>query len=303
MVLVVVGGLRRRHGDPLPGGTRRPEAAGTCPLPVAVRPAACSPVPMTKAAAGRPRRSRQCLRAPTVPPAVRPPPFLPPFRAAVPAAVPVVEVAAPALPVGRLTAVPRAVHRPRRRTDAEGRTRRSTRRPGGRRARPGHLRRPRRPGGRPRQHAPSSARSTSTTRNTSCDTPGRLRWAPHSGCEDPGRPRDRARALLAPLRTARRRRRPRGRPVTLLRCWLHAAAVDGPPVPPRPPLGPGPRHRGSRYASCGPHPGAASGWSGELESTLYAHPERRDAAQAADPSALSCLNSVHIRDACSPGRI
>jgi hypothetical protein len=48
--------------------------------------------------------------------------------------------------------------------------------------------------------------------------------------------------------------------------------------------------------------GAASGWSGELESVLHAHPERRDAAQALIRQTLEPLNSVHIRDACNPAR-
>ncbi|WP_429141051.1 type IV secretory system conjugative DNA transfer family protein, partial [Bacillus safensis] len=50
------------------------------------------------------------------------------------------------------------------------------------------------------------------------------------------------------------------------------------------------------------HPKAASGWSGELESVLHAHTHRRDAAQALVHRALESLNSVHIRDACTPGR-
>jgi hypothetical protein len=131
------------------------------------------------------------------------------------------------------------------------------------------------------------------------DTPARLRWAPHSGCEEPATAADRARALLAPLRshdvTAD------DAAVTLLRCWLHAAAVDGLPFRQL--------HRWAGGSGSGEAlrilrtaRGAASGWSGELESTLHAHPERRDTAQAAVRLALSALNSLHIRDACSPGR-
>jgi TraM recognition site of TraD and TraG len=131
------------------------------------------------------------------------------------------------------------------------------------------------------------------------DTPGRLRWAPHSGCERPATALARARALLAPLRshdvTAD------DAAVTLLRCWLHAAAVDGLPFRQL--------HRwagGSGAADAvrilRTARDAASGWSGELESTLHAHPERRDAAQAAIRLALSGLDSLHIRDACGPGR-
>ena len=48
--------------------------------------------------------------------------------------------------------------------------------------------------------------------------------------------------------------------------------------------------------------GAASGWSGELESVLHAHAERRDAAQTLIRLLLEPLNAVHIRDACNPSR-
>ncbi len=131
------------------------------------------------------------------------------------------------------------------------------------------------------------------------DTPARLRWAPHTGCQDPDTARERAAALLAPLRTHDVTTNEAA--VTLMRCWLHAAAVDGLPFRQL--------HRWAQGSGSGDAVRilrtareAASGWSGELESTLHAHPERRDAAQAAIQRALSGLNSVHIRDACSPGR-
>lgn len=134
------------------------------------------------------------------------------------------------------------------------------------------------------------------------DTPARLRWAPHSGCEDVPTAVTRARALLFPVR-------PRATldaamfdsAETLLRCWLHAAAVGGQPFRQV--------HRWAGGASTQDavrilrtHPKAASGWSGELESVLHAHAHRRDAAQALVHRALESLNSVHIRDACTPGR-
>jgi hypothetical protein len=50
------------------------------------------------------------------------------------------------------------------------------------------------------------------------------------------------------------------------------------------------------------HSLARAGWSGELESVLHAHPERRDAGQTLIHRALECLGSVHIRDACVPAR-
>ncbi|MCZ4120906.1 type IV secretory system conjugative DNA transfer family protein [Streptomyces sp. H39-S7] len=135
------------------------------------------------------------------------------------------------------------------------------------------------------------------------DLPGRLRWAPHTGCEDAPKAATRATALLAPLRpTSSLDSLTFAAAETLLRCWLHAAAVDGLPF-----------RQVHRWAAGGAAGGeavrilrtartAAAGWSGELESVLHAHPERRDAAQALIHRGLECLNSIHIRDACNPGR-
>lgn len=135
------------------------------------------------------------------------------------------------------------------------------------------------------------------------DVPGRLRWAPHAGCEDPATATARARSLLAPVRPAGAADSSMfAAAETLLRCWLHAAAVDGLPF-----------RQVHRWAAGGAAGGeavrilrtahrAASGWSGELESVLHAHPDRRDTARALIHRALECLDSVHIRDACNPGR-
>ncbi len=134
------------------------------------------------------------------------------------------------------------------------------------------------------------------------DTPARLRWNPASGCEAREVARARAVALLAPVR-----------PVslidsatadaaeTLLRCWLHAAAVDGRPFRQV--------HRRAQGHSAyelvrmlRTNPKATSGMTGELESTLTAHPERRDMAQELTARALAALSSIHIRDACNASR-
>jgi hypothetical protein len=135
------------------------------------------------------------------------------------------------------------------------------------------------------------------------DVPGRLRWAPHGGCERPETAGIRAAALLAPLRPARADEKiVHDTAVTLLRCWLHAAALDG-----------GPFRQVQRWSASNSAAGeavrilrtdteAASGWSGELESVLHAHAERRDAAQALIRQTLEPLNAVHIRDACNPPR-
>ncbi|MER7028325.1 type VI secretion protein [Streptomyces ramulosus] len=135
------------------------------------------------------------------------------------------------------------------------------------------------------------------------DTPSRLRWSPTAGCEDLATATTRAAALLAPVQphsaldaavtdAAR----------TLLRCWLHAAAVDGRPFRQL--------HRWA-HATGGAQeavrilrtdPRCAAGQAGELESVLTAHPERRDQAKELAGRALSALGSVHIRDACNAQR-
>ncbi len=134
------------------------------------------------------------------------------------------------------------------------------------------------------------------------DTPDRLRWSPTTGCESRDTAAARATALLAPVRplsaldsatadTAE----------TLLRCWLHAAAVDGRPFRQV--------HRWAQGTSAHEpvrilrtSPKAVGGTAGELESALTGHPERRDMAQELAARALGALTSVHIRDACNPNR-
>ncbi|WP_327324538.1 type VI secretion protein [Streptomyces sp. NBC_01210] len=135
-----------------------------------------------------------------------------------------------------------------------------------------------------------------------CDTPARLHWSPTAHCEDAATAAARAVALLAPIR-------PRAlldaamadTAETLLRCWLHAAAVDGRPF-----------KQLHRWAQGGgahdavrilrTHPKATAGLAGLLESTLTGHPERREIAQQLVVRALSVLSSIHIREACTPNR-
>ncbi|MFI2348773.1 type VI secretion protein [Streptomyces sp. NPDC019443] len=135
-----------------------------------------------------------------------------------------------------------------------------------------------------------------------CDTPARLHWSPIAHCEDPATAQARATALLAPVR-------PRAlldaamadTAETLLRCWLHAAAVDGRPFKQlhRWALGGG-AHDAVRILRT--HPKATAGLAGLLESALTAHPERREIAQQLVVRALSALSSIHIREACTPNR-
>ncbi|MEV4335355.1 type VI secretion protein [Streptomyces sp. NPDC049597] len=135
-----------------------------------------------------------------------------------------------------------------------------------------------------------------------CDTPARLHWSPTAGCEDERIAAARATALLAPVR-------PRAlidaamadTAETLLRCWLHAAAVDGRPFRQvhRWAQGTG-AHEPVRILRT--HPKAAAGLAGLLESALTAYPERRDIAQQLTSRAFAALSSVHIREACNPNR-
>lgn len=135
-----------------------------------------------------------------------------------------------------------------------------------------------------------------------CDTPARLHWSPSEHCEDPAVAQQRAVALLAPVRPhSRLDAATADTAETLLRCWLHAAAVDGRPFRQV--------HRWAQGAGAHEpvrilrsHPKAASGLAGLLESALTAHPESRRLAQELTARALAALSSIHIREACVPNR-
>jgi len=135
-----------------------------------------------------------------------------------------------------------------------------------------------------------------------CDTPDRLHWAPTTGCEQADRAADRATALLAPVRPqARADEATADTAETLLRCWLHAAAIDGRPFRQvhRWAMG-GNAHEPVRLLRT--HPKAAPGLAGLLESALTGHPERREMAHELTVRAFGALSSVHVRDACTPNR-
>ncbi|WP_426569222.1 type IV secretory system conjugative DNA transfer family protein [Streptomyces canus] len=135
-----------------------------------------------------------------------------------------------------------------------------------------------------------------------CDTPARLHWSPTSGCEDKATAAARATALLTPVRpTARLDQAVSDTAETLLRSYLHAAAIDGRTI----------RHVHRWSQGTGiqeavrtlrTNPKAAPGAAGELEAALTSHPERRDIAQELTTRALSALSTVNIREACTPNR-
>ncbi|MEU4201125.1 type IV secretory system conjugative DNA transfer family protein [Streptomyces sp. NPDC026294] len=135
------------------------------------------------------------------------------------------------------------------------------------------------------------------------DTPARMRWSPTSGCEDIATATARATALLAPVRpSSTLDSAVADAATTLLRCWLHAAAVDGRPFRQL--------HRWAHTKGAAHEPvrilrtnqKASAGQAGELESVLTAHTERREMAQELVSRTLASLASIHIRDACNPER-
>ncbi|MFD6971678.1 hypothetical protein [Streptomyces sp. NPDC059949] len=135
-----------------------------------------------------------------------------------------------------------------------------------------------------------------------CDTPARMHWNPAEGCAERDTAAARAIALLAPVRPqARMDAAVADTAETLLRSWLQAVALDNRPFKQL--------HRWTQGNSAQDpvrilrtHPHAAPGAAGELESALTAHPERRELAQNLTARALSCLTSIHIREACNPNR-
>ncbi|MFG2667816.1 type VI secretion protein [Streptomyces sp. NPDC048387] len=135
-----------------------------------------------------------------------------------------------------------------------------------------------------------------------CDTPARMHWNPADGCAERDTAAARAIALLAPVRPqARLDAAVADTAETLLRSWLQAAALDGLPFKQ---LARWAQGNGSQepVRILRTHPQAAPGAAGELESALIAHPDRREQAQYLTARALSCLTSVHIREACNPNR-
>ncbi|MGW7071618.1 type IV secretory system conjugative DNA transfer family protein [Streptomyces sp. NPDC054855] len=135
-----------------------------------------------------------------------------------------------------------------------------------------------------------------------CDTPARMHWSPTANCEDKETAAHRATALLAAIRpSAKLDSTVADTAETLLRSFLHAAAVDGRPI----------KHVHRWAQGTGvqdavrilrTHQRAASGSGGELEAALTAYPERRDMAQELTARALSALFTLNVRESCTPNR-
>uniref|UniRef100_UPI000A68C0B0 type IV secretory system conjugative DNA transfer family protein n=1 Tax=Streptomyces acidiscabies TaxID=42234 RepID=UPI000A68C0B0 len=135
-----------------------------------------------------------------------------------------------------------------------------------------------------------------------CDTPSRLHWPPTTGCEDKETAIARATALLTPTRpTAKIDQAIADTAHTLLRSYLHAAALDGKTIRHVHRWSQG-THVQEAVKTLRTHPKAAPGAAGELEAALTAHPERRDIAQELTTRTLAALSTVNIREACAPNR-
>jgi type IV secretion system protein VirD4 len=131
----------------------------------------------------------------------------------------------------------------------------------------------------------------------------RLRWAPQHGCEDPLTAIVRARALAAGARLSPSSVTDadywQGMAEAVLRCYLHAAALDGRTI------------RDVITWSARPgdptpvrilrtHPDAAPGWVEELAVQVGGEPRQRDSVWNSVRRAFDSLADPRVLDACSP---
>ena len=130
----------------------------------------------------------------------------------------------------------------------------------------------------------------------------RLRWSPVHGCRDPLIAISRARALVAggaKLATLRDGEYWDAMSQAVVRCYLHAAALDHRPV--REVL-----TWTARPADATPirilrqHTDAAPGWADELSAQSTAEPRQRDSVWSGVRRAFDCLADPRVLDACSP---
>jgi type IV secretory pathway TraG/TraD family ATPase VirD4 len=131
----------------------------------------------------------------------------------------------------------------------------------------------------------------------------RLRWAPQHGCANPLTAIVRARALAAGAKLSPTSVTDsdywQGMTEAVLRCYLHAAALDGRtmrdvvtwstrPADPTP------------IRILRTHPDAAPGWVEELAAQTVAEPRQRDSVWNAVRRAFDSLADPRVLDACSP---
>ncbi|MGN6331822.1 MAG: type IV secretory system conjugative DNA transfer family protein [Motilibacteraceae bacterium] len=130
-----------------------------------------------------------------------------------------------------------------------------------------------------------------------------LRWAPHRGCEDPLVAILRARAVSAGARVGVGVENGdfwSGMSQAVLRCYLHAAALDGRDARTLLAWASNPNDREPvrilRLAT-----DAADGWADELEEQTEADPRQRGSVWAGVRRALDSLADPRVLQACSPG--
>ncbi|HWA67428.1 MAG TPA: TraM recognition domain-containing protein [Mycobacteriales bacterium] len=135
------------------------------------------------------------------------------------------------------------------------------------------------------------------------DSVPRLRWAPQHGCTDPLTAISRARALAAGAQLSPASVTDaafwQGMTEAVLRCYLHAAALDGRsmrdvltwtarPADPTP------------VRILRTNPDAAPGWVEELTAQAAADPRQRDSVWAGVRRAVDSLADPRVLDSCSP---
>ena len=137
------------------------------------------------------------------------------------------------------------------------------------------------------------------------DSDTRVGWVPHNHCEDPAVALSRARALLYPTRRggdSAGERDIQETAQTLLRCWLHAAALDGRPFRHVLRWAAGSaRHEAVTVLRTADPLSSGPGWAGELQAALSGTEDMREAALDRVLSALDALSDLHVLKACSPG--
>ena len=131
--------------------------------------------------------------------------------------------------------------------------------------------------------------------------PARLRWSPIRGCEHPQTAMIRARALAAG--TSRGTEDAdfwQSATEAVLRCLLHAAALDARPAAELRRWSLSPALAAEAVRILNTTSGAAPGWGDELDAVLAADPRTRDSVWAGVRVALAALADPRVLDAVTP---
>lgn len=131
--------------------------------------------------------------------------------------------------------------------------------------------------------------------------PSRLRWSPIRGCQNPQTAMIRARALAAG--TSRGTEDAdfwQSATESVLRCLLHAAALDARPAAELRRWSLSPALAAEAVRILNTTSGAAPGWGDELDAILAADPRTRDSVWAGVRVALAALADPRVLDAVTP---